>query len=85
MELAADRVGWWLGPNFTPFRTGTGNIGFRSVDGLKQIRFDIADFHGDPRGPHINLDVFKPRNLFPGDREMIKVVNESKHIYFGGK
>jgi hypothetical protein len=29
--------------------------------------------------PHVNVETFAPRNLFPGDRKMIQTVNE--HVF----
>jgi RHS repeat-associated protein len=75
----ADNVEGFLGPNYTKFSNSAGDLRYRSADGTKQIRFDLKDFHGDPKGPHINLETFEPRNLYPGDRAMVPVSNE--HIY----
>jgi hypothetical protein len=68
-----------LGPGFTKIESPTGNSIFRSADGTKQIRFDLKDFHGDPNGPHINLETWTPRNLYPGDTRMQQI--ENLHIY----
>ena len=68
-----------LGPGFTKIESPTGNSIFRSADGTKQIRFDLNDFHGDPNGPHINLETWAPKNLYPGDPRMQQI--ENLHIY----
>jgi hypothetical protein len=68
-----------LGPGFTKIESPTGNPIFRSADGTKQIRFDLKDFHSDPKGPHINLETWVPRNKYPGDVKMRQTGNI--HIY----
>jgi RHS repeat-associated protein len=56
---------------------GGSDLIVRSADGTKQIRFDLVNSHGD--APHINLEEWQPRNLYPGDKRMIQILNE--HIY----
>lgn len=76
--LASDLESY-LGPGFTKIESPTGNSIFRSADGTRQIRFDLNDFHGDPNGPHINLETWTPRNLYPGDTRMQQI--ENLHLY----
>jgi RHS repeat-associated protein len=79
LEALADDMAEWLGPNFSKFRNNAGDLRFRSLDNERQIRFDLNDFHGDPAGPHLNVETFKPRNLYPGDRTMDPIDN--LHLY----
>jgi RHS repeat-associated protein len=41
----------------------------RTADKTKSIRFDLSNPHG--LDPHVNVEAWKPRNLFPGDRTML--------------
>ena len=81
LEALANDIADWLGPDFTTFTNDAGDLRFRSADNMNQIRFDLNDFHGDPNGPHINVETFEPANRFPGDRQMIQTGNQ--HIYPG--
>jgi hypothetical protein len=49
----------------------------RSKDGCKQIRFDLNNPHG--LDPHINIETFTSRNLYPGDSRMIQT--ENIHVF----
>ena len=49
----------------------------KSADKTKQIRFDLTNPHG--LEPHINVQTFRLRNLYPGDKRMIEIMN--KHIF----
>jgi RHS repeat-associated protein len=49
---------------------------YRSADGLRQVRFDFTN----SARPHVNVEVLKPLNRYPGDRAVDIVTNE--HIYF---
>ena len=41
------------------------------------MRFDLSNPHG--LDPHINIETFKPRNLYPGDQRMIQI--ENIHVF----
>jgi len=74
----ADDVLEWLGADSTLSKPpGGSDLVLRSADGTKQIRFDLANPHG--LGPHVNVETFEPRNLFPGDRKMIQTGND--HVF----
>jgi len=74
----ADDVLDWVGPKSTLQKPpGGSDLILRSADGTKQIRFDLTNPHG--LQPHVNVETFKPRNLFPGDRKMIQTGNE--HVF----
>lgn len=67
----------FLGPGYTvvpPGPRGGSDLHLRSADGLRHIRFDLVNSHG--MAPHINVEQWTPRNLYPGDRGMINVFNE---------
>ncbi|MDP3092209.1 MAG: SpvB/TcaC N-terminal domain-containing protein [Nitrospira sp.] len=44
-----------------------------SLDKSRQVRFDITNPHG--LSPHVNIQTFEPRNLYPGDRRMVEGLN----------
>jgi hypothetical protein len=74
----ADDILDWLGPRSVLEKPpGGSDILMHSADRLLQIRFDLTNPHGDL--PHINLEVFAPRNKYPGDRKFEYLINE--HIY----
>ncbi|MEZ5901334.1 MAG: hypothetical protein R3D51_17785 [Hyphomicrobiaceae bacterium] len=75
----ADDILDWIGPGAKLEKpTGGSDLLLRSADGTKQIRFDITNPHG--LKPHINVETFKPRNLYTGDTRMIQQSN--MHIFF---
>jgi hypothetical protein len=63
----------WLGPGSKTIESETSDLILQSADGTRQIRFDITDPHG--LEPHINIQTFTPRKLFPGDERMIEIGN----------
>jgi len=68
----------YLGEGFKAKKTDHGSdLILTSEDGRKQIRFDISNPHGDE--PHVNIEGFEPRNLYPGDKKWKKTGN--KHAY----
>ena len=74
----SDDILEWVGPKSTMSKPpGGSDLILRSSDGTKQIRFDLTNPHG--LQPHVNVETFVPRNLFPGDRKMIQTVNE--HVF----
>jgi hypothetical protein len=74
----ADKVLEWLGPDSKISKPpGGSDLVLRSADGTKQIRFDLTNPHG--LDPHVNVETFEPRNLFPGDRKMIQTGND--HVF----
>lgn len=74
----ADDILDWVGPNPTMSKPrGGSDLILRSADGTNQIRFDLTNPHG--LDPHVNVETFKPRNLFPGDRKMIQTGND--HVF----
>jgi hypothetical protein len=74
----SDDILEWIGPNSTMSKPpGGSDLILRSADGTRQIRFDLTNPHG--LQPHVNVETFVPRNLFPGDRKMIQTVNE--HVF----
>jgi hypothetical protein len=44
-----------------------------SLDRSRQVRFDITNPHG--LSPHVNIQTFEPRNLYPDDRRMVEGLN----------
>lgn len=75
---SADDLLKWTGPGSTLEKVpGGSDLIIRSANGTKQIRFDISNPHG--LDPHINVETFKARNLYPGDRKMIQTGND--HIF----
>jgi hypothetical protein len=74
----SDDILEWVGPKSTMSKPpGGSELILRSADGTKQIRFNLTNPHG--LQPHVNVERFVPRNLFPGDRKMIQTVNE--HVF----
>jgi len=47
----------WLGKNYRVTTNRAGDKIFMSKDGLRKLRFDILDSHGDL--PHAHLEIFK--------------------------
>lgn len=57
----------WLGKDFKTITNKAGDNIFMSKDGLRKMRFDIKNSHGD--APHIHLEIFKNskwRDAIPG-------------------
>ncbi len=79
VDKSLNAIDDYLGPNYTKDYSPNGSVRLRSEDGTKQIRFDIDDFHGDAKGPHINIEEFVPKNRFPDDTKMKRITNE--HVY----
>ena len=74
----ADDILNWVGPKSTLEKPpGGSDLILRSADNTKQIRFDLTNPHG--LQPHVNVETFTPRSLFPGDRKMIQTGNQ--HVY----
>jgi RHS repeat-associated protein len=74
----ADDVLEWLGQNSSMSKPpGGSDLVLRSADGTKQIRFDLTNPHG--LDPHVNVETFEPRDLFPGDRKMTQTGND--HVF----
>ena len=76
VDDAAKSISDFLGEGATAVKPAPGgsDLILRSADGTRQIRFDLSNPHG--LEPHINIEMFQPRNLFPGDRKMIQIMNE---------
>jgi hypothetical protein len=74
----ADDVLDWIGPGSKLEKPpGGSDLILRSSDGTRQIRFDLTNPHG--LQPHINVETFRPRDLFPGDKKMIQTLND--HVF----
>jgi len=74
----ADGILDWIGLKSTLSKPPVGSdLILRSADGTRQIRFDLTNPHG--LKPHVNVETFTPRNLFPGDRKMIQTANP--HVF----
>jgi RHS repeat-associated protein len=73
ISRAADAVEDWLGPNATTVDSPTSDLVLRSEDGTRQIRFDLTDPHG--LDPHVNVETWQPRNLYPDDPRFLPVDN----------
>ena len=68
----------YLGPGMRIEKPSKGSdLILRSADGTKQIRFDISNQHG--LEPHVKIETWKPRNLFPSDKRM--EIEENLHVY----
>ena len=77
VDDAEDAIIDWLGKGAKPVESSGSDLMLRSADGTRTIRFDLVNSHGD--APHINIQTWMRRNLFPGDGRMIEKSN--KHIY----
>jgi hypothetical protein len=78
---AASAVEEFLGPGARVVQGGprsSSDLILRSADGTRQVRFDLTD-PGYNELPHINVEVYAPRNLYPGDLRQIYIDN--KHVY----
>ena len=73
VSRAANSVEEWLGQGYTKVESETSDLVLRSADGTKQIRFDLSNPHG--LDPHINVETWQPRNLYPGDGRFVPVDN----------
>ena len=73
ISRAVGSIEEWLGSGATRVESETSDLILRSADGTKQIRFDLTNPHG--LDPHINIETWQPRNLFPGDNRFIPVDN----------
>ena len=54
---ASKQAEQWLGKNYKTITNKSGDKIFISDDGLRKIRFDISNPHGD--SPHIHLEIFR--------------------------
>ena len=76
------QVKGFLGADFQVIKPQEGpDLILRSKDGTRQIRFDISNPHG--LEPHVNFETFKARQLFPGDKRMMR--EENIHIFLRKK
>jgi hypothetical protein len=57
VDNAAKQARQWLGKDYKVITNKAGDQIFMSKDGLRKIRFDIKNPHGD--APHIHLEIFK--------------------------
>jgi len=67
VDDVAKQMRLWLGKNYKSITNKAGDNIFMSSDGLRKIRFDIKNPHGDK--PHIHLEVFengKWKDAIPG-------------------
>ena len=78
VEAAKKGILDWLGPGAKPVQNSGSDLMIQSADKTRTIRFDLKNSHGD--APHINIQTWRPRNLFPGDKKMIEVP-PNHHIY----
>jgi hypothetical protein len=74
---AAGAIEEWLGPGITRVQSPTSDLVLRSADGTRQVRFDVSAAHG--LDPHINVETWQPRNLYPGDKKFVQTANE--HVF----
>jgi hypothetical protein len=79
VDKSLNAIDDFLGSGYKKDYAPNGSVILKSADGTKQLRFDIDNFHGDPKGPHINVEEWIPRNMYPKDRKMINVTNQ--HVY----
>jgi RHS repeat-associated protein len=63
----------WLGPGYKSFSSPTSDLALKSQDGTRMIRFDLTNPHG--LDPHVNIETWQPRNLYPGDTRMLRIDN----------
>gem|GEM_PF-3776324 len=56
-QEAVGQIRDWLGENYKALTNKSGDKIFISQDGLRKVRFDIENSHGDK--PHIHLEVFE--------------------------
>ena len=81
IAAAADAIEGWLGKGYERVESATSDLVLRSakpIEGeLRMVRFDLTNPHGLP--PHINVQTFRFRNLYPGDLRMIETMN--LHIF----
>ena len=70
-----DVVKGFLGQEFNVIKPGHGgsDLIMRSADDSRQVRFDLSNPHG--LSPHVNIEQFTPRNLYPGDVRMERSLN----------
>lgn len=54
---AANSAKKWLGPGYKKVTNKAGDLILMSKDGLRKIRFDLKNSHGDK--PHVHLEIFK--------------------------
>ena len=61
-EAAVKAVLDWLGPEIKQVESKTSDLVLQGKVGneLRQVRFDLTNWHGDPLGPHINVETFEP-------------------------
>lgn len=57
VDDAARQAKSWLGKDYKVITNKAGDNIFMSKDGLRKMRFDIKNPHGD--APHIHLEIFK--------------------------
>lgn len=57
VDNAAKQLRQWLGKDYKVVTNKAGDKIFMSKDGLRKIRFDIKNSHGD--APHLHLEIFK--------------------------
>ncbi len=77
VDKSLNAIDDFLGSGYKKDYAPNGSVILKSADGTKQLRFDIDNFHGDPKGPHINVETFEPK--YPGSPRNNKITNE--HIY----
>jgi hypothetical protein len=70
---AADAIEKWLGEGYTKFESPTSDLALKSADGTRTVRFDLTNPHG--LAPHVNIQTWQPRNLYPGDRAWDEISN----------
>jgi hypothetical protein len=79
ISAAANAIENWLGEGYQEFESETSDLALRNEgkDWIKQVRFDLTK--PGPNPPHVNIELFRPRNLYPGDPRWVYVFN--KHIF----
>ena len=71
VNLTAEQAKSWLGDNYKTITNKNGDEIFISEDGLRKMRFDIKNSHGDD--PHIHIEEFRNgrwRDAIPGDHRI---------------
>jgi hypothetical protein len=77
INAAADAIEGWLGEGYQKFESETSDLALRSENWTRRVRFDLTNPHG--LAPHVNVETWALRNLYPGDRRWVLLSNQ--HIF----
>jgi hypothetical protein len=78
VATASNAITERLGEGWTSFESKTSDLALRSNDWTRRVRFDLTNSHG--LAPHINIETWAMRNLYPGDQRMIRVPNSISNL-----